>query len=652
MLKTTAITWTGWNQYANKILPAWFPVNQDLQVRTGDILITKAGPRERTGVIAYANDVSVNIVPSGKMLCLRINPAKAEARYVYRAMALPEARQYLNDRTTGMAESQVNFANEVVLDLPLELPPLPEQRRIADILDTLDRTIEGTQRIIVKLQAARQGLLHDLLTRGVDERGHLRDPEKTPELFKDTVLGRVPRDWEVVRVADVLAQPPRNGYSPSEVPSYNGTLMLGLGCLTPHGFSPRQLKNAPEQDSRLSAYFLQDGDLLLSRANTRQLVAAVGIYRDVGVPCIYPDLMMRLVPLSIVSAQFLELLLRLPKVRRQMIANAQGTSESMVKISSAIVREVRVPLPSRAEQMSIESVLGANDDKLRVEQAQLAKLLTLKRGLMEDLLTGRKRVSVGESEPAKQAETEPLANISFESPRTPAFDPVVNFRASAGVDPAAQTDWVAQAREIAARQQVAAYSREALDRAVADLAELSRTLDGILQVPDVLKAAGVRFVLLKHPKGSKTSGAAFWLDAGAKSPTQPVVALSMRYPHIDVFWFNLFHELGHIWHNHAAVMGEELVTYSDPAPAEQEAHAYAREALIPDAIWQPYLHTGNHTMRGILAFARTVGRHHATVAGRLGNDLKDFPRFNSRDHRPTVPTDLFDRLLLRLGGSL
>ena len=79
----------------------------------------------------------------------------------------------------------------------LMLPPLPEQHRIAEILDTLDEAIRKTEQVIAKLDQMKQGLLHDLLTRGLDDNGELRDPVRHPEQFKDSPLGRIPKDWAV-----------------------------------------------------------------------------------------------------------------------------------------------------------------------------------------------------------------------------------------------------------------------------------------------------------------------------------------------------------------------------------------------------------------------------------------------------------------------
>ena len=181
---------------------------------------------------------------------------------------------------------------------------LAEQTKIAEILSTVDRAIEQTEALIAKQQRIKTGLMQDLLTRGIDEHGNLRS-EQTHQ-FKDSPLGRIPVEWEVPPVSSVLRHPPKNGYSPVESTTWNGTYMLGLGCLTSDGFLPKQLKNSPMANRLAEAAILQPGDFLISRSNTRAFVGLVGIYRDIGDPCIYPDLMVRLRFTNIVSTDYME----------------------------------------------------------------------------------------------------------------------------------------------------------------------------------------------------------------------------------------------------------------------------------------------------------------------------------------------------------
>ena len=193
--------------------------------------------------------------------------------------------------------------------------------------------------------------------------------------------------WDLARVGDLLAGPPKNGYSPKQVDEWTGTQMLGLGCLTADGFTPSQLKNAPRSDSSLERALLADGDLLMSRSNTRDRVGYAGRYCDVGTPCIYPDLMMRLRASSAVLPSYLERVLQSPRVRRQVEAAAVGTSGSMVKINRRVVERLETPLPPLPEQRRIAEILDTLDAAIRKTAEVIAKLEQVKQGLLHDLLT-------------------------------------------------------------------------------------------------------------------------------------------------------------------------------------------------------------------------------------------------------------------------
>ena len=289
----------------------------------------------------------------------------------------------------GTTRSKLNQAE--LRDIPIWLPPLHEQRRIAEILDTVDEAIQQTEAVIAKLKQIKTGLLHDLLTRGIDEHGQLRDPIAHPEQFKDSPLGRIPQEWSVSHLSDFLLERPKNGYSPKEADEWTGIQMLGLGCLTQQGFQPNQLKRAPKNDPSIVRALLQNGDLLVSRSNTRELVALAGVYSDVGTPCLYPDLMMRLRPNERTNNQYLFHALMSGPVRRQLTGAAQGTSGSMVKVNSTTVMNTIVAIPSRSEQQRILESLAQIEARLRSEAALQDKCRLMRAGLMSDLLAGRVR---------------------------------------------------------------------------------------------------------------------------------------------------------------------------------------------------------------------------------------------------------------------
>ena len=189
-----------------------------------------------------------------------------------------------------------------------------------------------------------------------------------------------------VRLGSVLESPPKNGYSPKDVPEWTGLKALGLGCLTPRGFAPSQLKNVP--DSAMARRFtLVDGDLLMSRANTRELVGLAGRFTQIGVACIYPDLMMRLRPKAEQCLPgYLEIVLRSATVRRAVQAGARGTSESMVKISASLVEDLRIPLPPLPEQRDIVAANEAFERRIGALERTLAKVETAESALSADAL--------------------------------------------------------------------------------------------------------------------------------------------------------------------------------------------------------------------------------------------------------------------------
>jgi type I restriction enzyme S subunit len=356
-------------------------------LRGGELLISLVG-QPGTCAVVPPELKGANI--ARQVALLRLLPNN-EARYLKAFLSTSRGQSELLRNTLGSVQQVINLRD--LGTARVTLPTLSEQQKIVAVLEAIDSTIAHTSTLIAKLKQMKAGLLHDLLTRGLDENGKLRDAIEHPEKFKDSPLGQIPKDWQFLQLSSLLNGRPKNGYSPKEVNEWSGTLMLGLGCLTEEGFKPHQLKNAPLRDPRISSALLSDGDFLVSRSNTRKLVALCGIYREIGVPCIYSDLMMRLTPNEKTTNRFLELLLQHPPTRKQLTGKAQGTSGSMVKISSQTVLDAIVALPERIEQAEIIKSIDKYDDRIRSEEAYLSKLKEQKKGLMHDLLAGRVRVT-------------------------------------------------------------------------------------------------------------------------------------------------------------------------------------------------------------------------------------------------------------------
>ena len=165
VLKTTAATVeNGWDWRQHKALPHAYWGREHQKVESGDVIITKAGPRHRVGVAAWVDYVPDRIIVSGKMIGLRPDTRKATPFMLAAALRARETQIYLDLRTTGMAESQVNFENEDLLEAPILLPPIAEQRAIATVFSDLDAEIAALERRLDKTHAIKQGIMQQLLT--------------------------------------------------------------------------------------------------------------------------------------------------------------------------------------------------------------------------------------------------------------------------------------------------------------------------------------------------------------------------------------------------------------------------------------------------------------------------------------------------------
>ena len=352
----------------------------------GDVVLTTEAP---LGNVAHIPDERRYIL-SQRVILLRANDAEICNDYLKHYLTSDLFQTLIRQQSSGTTATGIQRAK--LETLPVTFPSSKrEQNKVAEILSTVDRAIEQTEVLIAKQQRIKTGLMQDLLTYGIDEHGDLRS-EQT-HAFKDSPLSRIPVEWEVRSVSSVLIQSPKNGYSPVESDTWNGIYMLGLGCLTADGFRPKQLKFAPKGNPSIDAALLHSDDFLISRSNTRSLVGLVGIFKNIGEPCIYPDLMVRLRFASDVSNDYMEQVFMSSLIRRQIENAATGTSGSMVKISGALIKSFAFKKPPLQEQLRILSVLQCRSGCLLKMTDSLGKLRSLKTALMQDLLTGKKRVT-------------------------------------------------------------------------------------------------------------------------------------------------------------------------------------------------------------------------------------------------------------------
>ena len=281
---------------------------------------------------------------------------------------------------------------------------LAEQRGIAEVLCGLDSVIERTESLVAKHRRIKAGLLHDLFTRGLDANGQLRPTcEEAPELYRESPIGWIPRDWEVTGLRPkaspgraFLKTGPFGSALKGEHWTETGWPVITIGSLGEGRFIESELLYVSDLTAkRLSEYQLIPGDVVFSR------VADVGrsvVVDKANKGWIMSSNLMR-ISLDTQAARpyFLQELLSFDHRLRQQIRTKVNSGGREVA-NSAILDKLLFAWPDSTEQDRILEYSRAIDDYLTTGRAARDKLLLRKCGLMRDLLTGRVRVKVEKSE--------------------------------------------------------------------------------------------------------------------------------------------------------------------------------------------------------------------------------------------------------------
>lgn len=143
VIKTTAIQNGFFLPEENKVLPEKFAVQEGHIVHCGDLLITRAGPRNRTGVLCVVSDEPTNLILSDKTVRLSYIKGLVEPLFIMYMLNSPAGQVSIIGAMTGMAASQVNISQDSMKKFLLPLPPLAEQKRIVAKLEELLPLCEG-----------------------------------------------------------------------------------------------------------------------------------------------------------------------------------------------------------------------------------------------------------------------------------------------------------------------------------------------------------------------------------------------------------------------------------------------------------------------------------------------------------------------------
>lgn len=325
------------------------------------------------------------------ILALIPNPEEVKTDYLFYYLSYFQDQIYqLSAQTT-----QSNLSAKIVKNFLIPLFDLNAQQAIAEVLTAVDQAITQTETLIAKYQRIKTGLMQDLLTRGIDENGNLRDPA-THE-FKDSSLGQVPKEWEVVTLGEVVAksrgtiqtgpfgsQLHAHEYTPEGMP-----VIMPQNILADGSIDFQQIARIPpDRANDLKRHFVKNNDIVFARRG--DLSRCVPIHRDNIGLCGTGCLLVR-IPEDFLSATWLSFVYRHEKCQRQIAAQAVGST--MVNLNTQLLANLIITKPSVEEQRKISAKIKQLDTLIDLEMARFDKLKKVKTGLMQDLLTGKVSVA-------------------------------------------------------------------------------------------------------------------------------------------------------------------------------------------------------------------------------------------------------------------
>lgn len=308
--------------------------------------------------------------------------------YLLQFFKTERGRELLALASPGGAGRNKTLGQKEFLKLPLCLPPLREQRRIAEILSSVDEAIKATQAVFEQARTVKQGVLNSLLTKGI---GHSH--------FKQTDIGEMPEVWKVVTVSDVLTDS-RYGLNTPLLSEPLGVPVLRMGNIVDHALDFGDLKYAELSEADVEKYSIRRGDILFNRTNSRELVGKLAVANE-DLDASFASYIIRLrTDRSQCDPWFLHLVLSSPAYQDHFRSIATPGA-SQANINAKKLGEVMVPLPPIAEQALIVAKLKAFGETILTSNTGKFSLQRINSALLSDLLTGRKRVSADALLPAE-----------------------------------------------------------------------------------------------------------------------------------------------------------------------------------------------------------------------------------------------------------
>ncbi len=293
-------------------------------------------------------------------------------------------------------------SENVVLDSLCPLPPLAEQQRIVDRIESLfaklDEAKEKAQAVVDGFEHRKAAILHKAFT------GELTAGWRNVHNVSKA-------EWANCDLISVLVEKPRNGYSPTPVNYKTPVKSMTLSATTSGVFRSEFFKYIDEDIPEDSHLWLKPGDILIQRANSLEKVGTSALYTGNYHEFIYPDLMMKLQVSDAVDAEYVAYYLKTDEVMQYLRSNATGTAGNMPKINQKTVSTIPFILIPKSEQKLIVQILNSCFEKELQAKEIAEQVIDQIDAMKKSILARAFRGELGTNDPADESAEQLLKRI-------------------------------------------------------------------------------------------------------------------------------------------------------------------------------------------------------------------------------------------------
>jgi type I restriction enzyme S subunit len=346
--------------------------------KANDILVTAVGT---IGTIYLIEDIEFYF-KDGNLLWIKDLNESVYPQYLAKYMA-SDVFQISIDRISG-GSSQSALTIEKLSQLEFNLPPLPEQQKIAQILTSVDEVIEKIQAQIDKLKDLKTGMMQELLTKGI---GHTE--------FKDSPVGSIPVGWEIFQISELCSDVVDCVNKTAPVVDYKTPFKMIRTTNVRHGRVDTENVRYVDQETyetwtrRMRP---ENGDLIFTREAP---VGECGVLEDSRGVFLGQRTMMYRANEQLTSSRFLMYSLMSNYGKQQLDDFSGGSTVAHMRVPDC--NKILIKTPPIEEQNKIVNAIHSIDVSIQKKESKLEKTINTKKALMQDLLTGKVRVNTAQT---------------------------------------------------------------------------------------------------------------------------------------------------------------------------------------------------------------------------------------------------------------